>query len=243
MANRDQIKSTKTAFELLDVIAEIGGATAADITARLDISRTSVYKHLRTLVSLDAVENEDGTFVLGPKIIEYAEQNRTDASPFVQNTAKIDTLAVSLDAPVNLWLPDGEHCVCRYTTLPNEGRENPRDEEECVLLVDSVPGKTILAQISPEERESMLEEHSDGRDMGEIQSQLQVVRERRILIESLAPEDHWYSIATPVTTLSRDPRGALEVVIPSERAKGIDVEVNIAGLLLDTANNLEAEAL
>lgn len=89
----------------------------------------------------------------------------------------------------------------------------------------------------------MLEEHSDGRNTDEIRSQLQVVRERRILIESLASEDHWYSIATPVTTLSRDPRGSLEVVIPSERTKGIDVEVNIAGLLLDTANNLDAEIL
>lgn len=135
MANQDRIKSTETAFEILDVIVEIGEATAADITVQIDISRTSVYKYLRTFLSLGVVENEDETFVLGPKVAEYAEENRTDASPFVQNTAKIDTLAISLDAPVNLWLSDSEHCVCRYTTFPNEGRENPRDEDERVLLV------------------------------------------------------------------------------------------------------------
>lgn len=106
-------------------------------------------------------------------------------------------------------------------------------------MVDSTPGKTILAYLDRKEHIDQLDQYDGPDNTDSIREQLQAVRERDLLIESLAPRVDWFSIASPITDVSGDPHGALEVVIPSERARGINVEVNIAGLLLDTANKLE----
>ena len=239
MDDGNRIKATETAFEILDVLYESGGATAAETATALEMSRAGVYKHLRTLLAVGAVSNQSGLYTLGPKFEKYGR--KTKQNKFVyEHRSMIDDLSMSLDAPTNLWVGNGDSAVCLYTTLPNRGRDNPRRQSQQSLLIETTPGKTILSFCDHEQREILLGSVSNGMAK-EIASQLQEIQERKLLIESLQPDADWVSIATPVLDSSNQPIGALEVVIPSERAKGLDVEVNIAGLIRDTANRIEVE--
>lgn len=237
MAQENRITATETAFEILDVIHEYQGASAAEITEATDLSRAGVYKHLRTLVAVDALDNRDGVYELGPKFTEYGIEN-TDARFILDQTAKIDTLSQSLDAPTNVWINRDGNCHCVYTTLTAEHEGYPRTRGDSERLTESPPGKVILAHLPEERRDDLIVTGNQS-----LPGQLENIREQQILEKSLPAAPEWVSISTPVLNPSNEPVAAIEIVIPSERATGIDVKNNIKGLLRETANKIRVEML
>lgn len=237
MANRDRIAATETAFAILDAVHRSEGASAADIAERVGLSRGGVYKHLRTLLDVGAVVNHDGVYEIGPKLAAY-DSAPSDVSVVADQTAKVDELSRSLDAPANLWVVNGDDCDCIHTSLPNERADYPRTEGTRCALADSVPGKAILAHLPEARRAALLDGVGDR-----VTEQLAAIREREILEEAVAGVPDWRSIATPVLDPNDDPVAAIEVVIPNERAGGLDVKNNIEGLLTETANQIRLELL
>jgi len=236
MAGSDRIAATETAFEILDVVHDADGATAAELIEATGLSRGGVYKHLRTLVDVEALDNRNGVYVLGPKFTEYGT-GETESHPMLEQTDKIDELAQSLDAPTNLWVRDEDGCRCVYTT--HADREGyPRNRGDSEALVKSPPGKVILARMPSEQRIDLIGTHND-----DLLAQLEELRERQLLEEPLVFAREWVSIATPVLDPSDEPVAAIEIVIPTERASGIDVKNNITGLLTETANKMRVEML
>ena len=237
MAQRDRIAATETAFEILDEVHERGGASAADLIEATGLSRGGVYKHLRTLVAVDALVNHDGVYELGPKFTEYG-LGATDSHAVLDQTEKIDELARTLDAPANLWVGDGDDCRCVYTTNADRRDGYPRERGDTERLSESPPGKAILARLPTERRSELIGTHNE-----DLMVQLETLRERQLLEEELLSAPDWISIATPVVDPSDEPVAAIEIVIPAERASGIDVKNNIRGLLTETANQMRVEML
>ncbi|WP_129113650.1 IclR family transcriptional regulator [Halegenticoccus tardaugens] len=237
MPQQDRIAATKTAFEILDIIHESQGATAKELITATELSRGGVYKHLRTLVDVSALVNRNGVYVLGPKLTEYGLGN-TYSQFLLKQTPKIDDLAQSLNAPTNLWINNDDRCHCVHTAPSTDQNTYPRSRGDSELLVQSPPGKVILAHL-PRERHDNLIEAQDQK----LASQLKELRERQLLEEPLSFSRKWTSIATPVIDPSGHPVAAIEIVISSERATSLDVEYNISGLLTDTANKIRVEML
>lgn len=237
MTRSDRIEATRTAFDILDVIHDSQGATAAELIEATDLSRGGVYKHLRTLVEVDALANRDGVYVLGPKFTEYG-LGTADSHSVADQTEKVDKLARTLDAPANLWTNDGDGCHCVYTALAEDRSEYPRSRGDSEPLAESPPGKVILAHLPSGRRTELIGTHDD-----ELMAQVEELRERQLLEEGLSSAPAWVSIATPVLDPSDEPVAALEIVIPDERASGIDVKNNISGLLMETANRMRVEML
>ncbi|MFB6140559.1 MAG: IclR family transcriptional regulator [Halosimplex sp.] len=237
MEGENRIAATETAFGILDVVHERQGATAGEITDATGLSRAGVYKHLRTLVAVDALDNRDGVYVLGPKFTEYGLGN-SESRFVLDQTDKIDQLSRSLDAPIDLWIAEDSDCRCVYTT-GSDGRDDyPRRRGDSELLTESPPGKAILAHLPADRRDELI----DGRDPS-LPGQLDGLRERQFLEEPLADAPEWVAIATPVLDPDDRPVAAIEIVIPAERATGIDVKNNIRGLLTETAHTIRVEML
>jgi DNA-binding IclR family transcriptional regulator len=238
MSGSDRIEATKTAFEILDVIAESRGATAAELIEATGLSRGGVYKHLRTLVEVDALANSDGKYELGPKFTEYG-LGAGDTHVVLDQTEKVDELARSLDAPANLWAnDDSQECRCVYITDTDDRTGYPRTRGDTEALTQSPAGKVILAHLSQGHRDDLIEDTHER-----LPAQLDELRERQLLDEPLPFAPEWVSIATPVLDPSDQPVGAIEIVIPVERARGIDVKNNISGLLTETANRMRVAML
>lgn len=237
MSHGDRITATKTSFEILDIIHESQGATAAELIEETGRSRGGIYKHLRTLVEIDALMNRDGVYVLGPKFVEYGLEV-TDTHSVLYQTEKVDKLSRTLDAPMNLWITDNNCCHCVYTKFPDDRDNYPRGQGDSERLVETPPGKSILAHLPSEQQTDLI-----GTQDSELLTQLRILQERQLLEESLSFAPDWVSIATPVLNPSEKPVAAIEVVIPVERANGIDVKNNISGLLTETANRMRVEML
>ncbi|GAA0727960.1 DNA-binding IclR family transcriptional regulator [Halorubrum trapanicum] len=236
MSESDRIEATRTSFDILDTIHELKGASAAELIAATGLSRGGVYKHLRTLMDVDAVENQNGTYVIGPKFNEYG-LSVTGSRPVLSQRDKVDKLSRSLNAPTNLWFYSTPDCHCLYTTVGDEQDQYPRQRGDTESLVESPAGKAILAHLPSDRRDSIV----DGDET--IAAQIETIRERSLLEEPLSFAPEWVSIATAVRDPEDEPIASLEVVIPAERARGIDVKNNISGLLTETANRMRVEML
>lgn len=237
MSQDDRIAATKTSFEILDAVHESQGATAAELIEATGLSRGGVYKHLRTLVEVDALVNRDGVYALGPKLTEYG-MGTAETHPVLEQTGKVDELARSIDMPANLWISDGDSCRCVYTAGAVDRDGYPRSRGDSELLVESPPGKVILARLPSARRAELVETHD-----AELTAQLETLRERQLLDAPLPSAPDWVSIATPVLDPSDEPVAALEIVVPSDRASGIDIKNNVTGLLTETANRIRVEML
>lgn len=237
MSKDDRIGATKTAFEILDVVHESEGATAAALIEATGLSRGGVYKHLRTLVDVGALRNRNGVYVLGPKFAEYGPET-ADSHVLHDQMEKIDELSRSLNAPTNLWLKDDERCRCVYTTGAADRDGYPRARSDSEPLTESPPGKAMLARMPPKRRRELIGTHNE-----ELMLQVETLRERQLLEEPLLSAPEWMSIAAPVLDPSDEPVAAIEMVIPAERATGIDVKNNIRGQITETANRMRVEML
>lgn len=236
MSQENRITSTETSFRILDEVHRRQGATAEELIEVTGLSRAGVYKHLRTLVGLNALTNRGGVYELGPKMTEYRLQSN-DSQFVAGQTDRIETLAQSLDAPITLWIREDEACHCTYVSQ-SEGREGfPRQRGDNESLTESPPGKAILAHLPTEQREALI-----GPDES-LPSQLEQLRERQLLEERLPEAPEWVSISTPVLNPSDEPVAAIEVVIPNDRASSIDVKNNIRGLLTEAANQIRVGML
>ena len=231
MTDGDRIAATKTAFELLDVVYESGGASAAELMDATGLSRGGVYKHLRTLVEVGALANRDGVYELGPTVAEYGVAASASHAVLDQTDA-VDRLARRIDAPANLWVSDGEECHCRYTANADRAA-SPRAVGDSERLVESPPGKVMLARLPTRRRTELVGTHNET-----LLSQLETARERQFLEERLLSAPDWVSIAAPVLAPGDDAPAAIETVVPSERADRIDV-TTIGESLVETAAEMQ----
>lgn len=241
MAAENRIVATETAFEILDHIHETGGASASDLATAVDISRANVYKHLRTLLKVDAITNHDGIYRLGPKFVTYGQSVRHEII-VEQHRRKIDNVATSLGAPANLWKVIDRKCISIYTTVPDSDWTNPCSQGERSRLIENAPGKVILACYPTQIQREILEQNPEI-PTDDTLEELREIQSENLWTEPLKPRSNWVSIATPIRSPSDEPKGAIEIVVPVKRAEGIDLDINIAGLLTETASKIEVEMM
>lgn len=63
------VQSVERAFAILDLVAA-GSTTLADVTAQVDLPKSTVARLLSTLEVLKAVERDDDGYLVGPRVVE-----------------------------------------------------------------------------------------------------------------------------------------------------------------------------
>jgi DNA-binding IclR family transcriptional regulator len=71
------VKTTERSLETVDTIQVQNGATLSNLESELDIARSTLHKHLQTLISHGYVTKEGETYNLGLKFFVRGEYART----------------------------------------------------------------------------------------------------------------------------------------------------------------------
>lgn len=66
-----QVKSVRTAFEVIDKLQALGGATPTQLTEELELSKSTVHNYLATLKMEGYVINDEGTYRLGLRFLTH----------------------------------------------------------------------------------------------------------------------------------------------------------------------------
>jgi len=180
-----QIKSVRTSLKLIDQLQARGGATLAELTEELDLSKGSIHNHLATLKMEGYVVNERGRYRLGLRFLTHgmaAKNTRAVGSPIFQT---IEPTAEALSQPV-WWVAEefGRGYFLEYATPESE-----RPIYGCIgkrsYLHTHALGKAMLAVSDDEYVERVAEHHGlpeqtrqTTTDLEELLDELETTRER-----------------------------------------------------------------
>lgn len=154
-----QVKSVRTAFELIDRLQALGGATPAELTKELDLSKSSVHNYLATLQIAGYVVNEDGQYRLGLRFLTHgmAAKKISGDNPALRRTLQAATQELSL--PI-WWVTEelGRGYFLQYSSMDNESPIYGNIGKRSYLHTHAL-GKAILASSSDEYVEQVADFH------------------------------------------------------------------------------------
>ena len=180
-----RVKSVETAFELIDQLQALGGATPAQLTEEVDLSKSSVHNYLTTLEMAGYVVNDGGRYRLGLRFLTHgtaAKQMVNIESPIVK---ALQETANAVSHPT--WWIVEELGRGYFIESATPGEETPvyGNVGKRSYLHAHAPGKAILAQSSDEYVELIAEHHGlpnqtrrTTTDLDALRTELETIRDR-----------------------------------------------------------------
>lgn len=237
------IGTVETSFEVIEGLDELGGAGVTELAQHLDKSKSSVYKHLNSLLELGYVTKQNGRYRLGLGFFRLGHDVREANRLYGAARDSLDNLAQTTGETVSLVVEEHGDAVCLYQVGSRPEDVDIIEESERVPLDAITAGKAILSGRSPAEATELLDRrHQDGEQAySELRSELGSVRERQVLIERSPGGADRNAIAAPIHDEDEYAVGAILVSGSPTGLTGKHLEEDVPGLLISTVNDIEVE--
>lgn len=238
------VKSVRTTFSIVEALLELNGAALAELTEHLDLPKSTIHDHLRTLEADHYIVQEDGEYRIGLRFLDVGSRAR-EQMPIYQR---------SIDHVGDLARNTGEHVIV-LSREAGLGVILSITEGERAVSIDSHPGlhlrlhttamgKCILAHVAEETFEDIVDHYGlpsvtpeTTADIDELREELSEIRERGYGIDSGGEIRGIKCVAAPIF---RDEEVVASIGIcgPENRLKG-DYEAKMRDELLQTANVIQ----
>lgn len=234
----DWVKATLTSHRILEAIVDLDGATVTEIAQEIDVSKSCVHKHLKTLEGLGYLVESEYEYNIGLKFLRYGQLARDRIDIFDVARPELNGLSTSIDERTGLFVREDDHVVCIYST-------HVEDETvgfavgQTYALATSAPGQVMLAFDGTADVEHAVETRSESAQAASLRETLRTVRDRRMAITKDV-QGNVAAIAAPVLD-DGDPVAAIGVSGPADRLSGKRLKEDVAGLVSTTAKNIERE--
>lgn len=180
-----EVQSVRTAFRVVATIQERDGATLQDLTAQLDIAKSTVHNYLGTLQSLGYVVEHEGAYRLGLRFLTHgmAARNSVVGSEAVSHA--LPSVAEEVSRPA-WWV--AEECgrgLFVEKGVPGGAGETYGRVGKRSYLHTHAPGKAILARLPEAYRQQIVRHHGlpdltsqTTTDPDALLAELEAIRER-----------------------------------------------------------------
>lgn len=248
------VATVATTVAVLQTLVDHGEASVATLAADLDLPKSTVHDHLRTLELLDLVVNDGGTYRPGTRFLSVGDAARRALPVYGPGRRAVDDLVSEVGDHAALVVPEHGETVVVYVRYRNsrpdpaavESGDPATDPPELgarAPLPDTPAGLAILATLAGSECEirsaagesTAAESASTGLPAG-FEPRLAEICDRGY---ALAVEDGRATVAVALVT-GDTVHGALSVGVPV----GPDdrrVDDTLVERLLETASSVEAD--
>jgi DNA-binding IclR family transcriptional regulator len=242
-------KTTVTSFRILEAIRDRNGAGVTELARELDLAKSAVYKHVMTLTHLGYLVKENTTYYLSLTLHGFGTQARERYPIHIAEPA-IDNLARTTSKTANFMIYENGRGVYAYQTNAAETDTPPAPAFSTVPLHATAGGKAILAFLSADERDTVLQERELSAvtektitDPDALQHELQMVRDRRMAFDREEFAAGYQCAGSPVMGPDTRPVGAVSVGGAIQDVTGKRLEEDITGLVISTAKSIENDIL
>lgn len=245
--DRPSVKATTTSFRILEAIRDRNSAGVTELANELEIAKSAVYKHLMTLTQLGYVVKEDTTYYLSLTFQEFGT-NARERHPIHIAEPAIDNLAGTTGKIANFMIYENGYGIYAYQARAPGAEELPMPKYSKIPLHATAGGKAILAHLSNEERERVVNERGlpaitekTITNHDTLKHELQSVRDRRIAFEREEFTTGYQCVGSPVLYSSTRSACAISVAGSTNEMTGKRLEEDTAGLVVSTAKSIENE--
>lgn len=243
---KNPVKSTRTTFEIIETLKEIDGGGVTEVADHLGVPKSTVHNYLTTLEEAEYVLKEGNEYRVGIRFLELGAYARNEMQLYEIAKEEVEKLAAETGELGNLLIE--EHGRGSYLHRAR-GDQAVKVEEHIgtrVYLHSTALGKSILAFMSEERRQAIIDRHglppsteNTTTDPEELAEELEVIRERGYSTDDEERIKGLRCVAAPV--LSNDGRvlGAVSVSAPTNRMQGDTFEEEIPAKVQEAVNVIE----
>lgn len=243
---KNTITATKTSLRIVEALKRLDGAGVTAVANDLNMVKSTVHNHLRTLEDQGYVTNENNIYRVGLRFLELGEYKRNRMEIYEKARPEVTELAKKTGEMANAAVE--EHGEGVYITRA-EGAEavtvdtyaGKRVKLHCTAL-----GKAVLAELPEERVDEIIDTHglpartkNTITDRETLKTELANIRDQGYAYDQEERLSGLRCVAAPVVPKDEEIVAALSVSGPTTRIKGDLFHKEIPELLRSAANVIE----
>jgi DNA-binding IclR family transcriptional regulator len=244
------LQSVTRTCEILEVLREQRKTTLTEIQAEVDLNIATVHTHLATLIEQGFVVREGQMYKLGPKLITFGETVRHMSDLYEAGRDEIERLANETGEAAYIHTEQNglEVPVCQSFGSEAIGRDlfGKLQEVPSWHLHWTAGGKSILAYLSEERLEEIIDEHglpsqttNTITDREELLEELEIIREQGYALNDEEEVIGLRAVGAPIFGQNSEVVGAASLGGPRARFDDERFNEEIPQLVKQSANSVE----
>jgi len=239
------VTATGTSVQILETLIERDGAGVTEIANVLDRSKSSVHNHLETLVGLGFVVKDGYDYRVSLRFLAIGSYARLQYPLYAAGVSEVVQLSTAASCSAGLAVLEGDSVVCLHHRFGPDTDDSRVEAGDRLPLDCTAAGKAILAALPEARRDELLAEctfeggtaqsHSNR---SELDAELRTVQSRGLAVD----REEWYpdqrGIATAVTGVDGELRGAIYLLTATEGLSGKRFQQDLPGLVISSANRI-----
>ena len=245
-AATDPVTTVETAFEIVEYVSGHDDAGVSDIAAEVGRAKSTVHRHLGTLVRHGYVVESDGSYDLGLRFLDLGLSARDERPLYHEARSKVDELAERTGEKVWCMTAENGRSIHLYGASGEQSVRTDSREGQVGYLHQHAAGKAILAHLPPGTVAEIVDRYGLAArtentiaDADELFEQLERIRERGWAFNREESIPGLHAIGVPITDESGTAIGALSISGPANRLKDERLNEAFPELLLGAANEIE----
>lgn len=240
------VHTVEKTLRIFEYLQEHPSTTLSTLAMELDISKSTAYRHLKTLERWEYVSLDDDGYALSLKFLDLGTTVRRRSQAYMLAKEKVAELAEATGEraqflveehgrAVYVHLATGEHAV-EADTYP--GLRVPIHASAAGLaILSALPREAVDDIVDRWGLEPMTSNTITNRDV--LHEELEAAREREYSINDRGYIQGLRAIGAPVENADGDVLGGISISGPSNRMQGDRFESELPSLLLGATNELE----
>jgi DNA-binding IclR family transcriptional regulator len=244
--DRSTIQSIDTSFTIVTALRDSGGAGVTDLAERTRLSKSTVHKHLQSLIKHDCVVKDGEVYRLGLRYLDLGAHVREQCAGTVEIKNKLRELAIETEESAQFAVEERGHAVVLYREVSHGGVYSRGREGRRFRVHQTAAGKAILSHYSDQWIHEIIDRHGlpaatpqTIEDEAALFDELEEIRSRGVSFNSEESTEGLRAVAAPVIGPDGDVLGALAVAGPIHRLTGERFEQEIPDLIRSVVNEIE----
>jgi len=240
------VASVQTVLSIVEYLEAAGSAGVTEIADGVGSSKSTVHNHLTTLRDDGYVINEDGEYRLGLRFLGLGESTRLQTDLYELARPQIEQLVDGTDLVGNLAVEEQGKGYYLYRSRGSDDVRFSTRAGETHDLHCSATGKSLLAHLSPERLESVvdsldLQRYTDHTitDSAELLTELERVRDRGVAFDEEEYGRGLRCVGVPIFGVDDEVVGAISLSGPAAEMTGERYRETLPERLQTAKNRIE----
>lgn len=236
------IQATETSLEVIEELRRQDGASLTALADGLDLAKSTVHGHLKTLEKHGYVVRVDGEYHVALKFLHFGEYARNRDPRYELAKETVHELSDTTKEEVDFTVPEHGRLISLYHSF-GDSSESGLQVGSYFYLHNTAAGKAIMAEWSTEKVRAVVEKWglpADTEltitDVDELLAELRRTRERGYGVNDQEIMEGFQSLGAVVRTPDDEILGGLSIGGPTYR---MEPRSEVVDRLLDGAERLE----
>jgi IclR family transcriptional regulator, acetate operon repressor len=239
------VKSDETLFAIIEQLRESDGAGVTELAKQLGMAKSSIHKHLHTMVKHGYAVKRNDTYHIGLQFLHFGEYVRDSYDIYHASKSKIHELAERTGEMVWLIVPENGLGWFLYGEKGDTGISEESIVGSWTYLHNNSGGKAILANLPSGKIDNIIDQHglptkteNTITELDTLHTELENIRERGYAVNQGEDIAGIHAVGVPLLS-DGEIRGALSIAGAAHRFKQGQREQKLAEYLIAAADDIE----